>query len=87
MARLLDRTAYTPQRGRAARDYYNQPVSVWVGSEVHHDMPQEVRTRFWFVLLQHPDLAPLLRVRAHATLLVRLPLFRTRLHTHCATRC
>ncbi len=101
VARLLDRTAYQRQGGRA--EQYNQPAGIWIGRTLHRyasqghvaspvrracltcrkgdqaglsgaagtvrracprrrDMPHEIRTRFWVVLLEHPELIDLLKV-------------------------
>ena len=39
-----------------------QPVDIQIGDQVYEDMPQEMRSRLWYVLLERPDLAAPLRV-------------------------
>lgn len=42
---------------------HDLPISLWVGRRIIGELPQEARSRFWFVLLQQPQLAAQLGVR------------------------
>lgn len=46
-------------------------MGVLAAVQVFEDMPQELRSRFWYVLLERPDLAAALMVSTAATAVQR----------------
>lgn len=48
--------------------YRKQPVDIQIGDQVYEDMPQEMRSRLWFVLLEQPQLAEPFKVSSNTLL-------------------
>ncbi|KAF8058922.1 EVI5 [Scenedesmus sp. PABB004] len=70
----IERQIAESQRQQQARDleaelahHHKALVDVQVGDQVLEDMPQELRSRLWYVLLERPDLAAALMPQRQGT--------------------
>ncbi|KAF6259841.1 rab-GTPase-TBC domain-containing protein [Scenedesmus sp. NREL 46B-D3] len=68
--RNIERQIQDFQRQQQQRDLQSElehhqklPVDIQIGDQVYEDMPQEMRSRFWYVLLERPDLVQALSTR------------------------
>eukprot|EP00878_Enallax_costatus_P004779 GHUV01005030.1.p1 GENE.GHUV01005030.1~~GHUV01005030.1.p1 ORF type:complete len:910 (+),score=344.00 GHUV01005030.1:211-2940(+) len=73
LLRSIERQIQEFQRQQQQRDlqaelehHHKLPVDIQIGDQVLEDMPQEMRSRLWYVLLESPDLAQTLMKRHKA---------------------
>ena len=59
----LQQQVHQQQLKRALFQSRDKPVDVQIGFTVYLDVPQEMRSRLWYVLIQQPALAVPFQVR------------------------